>query len=656
MNITLVGMKQILSFDNNVDNNNLNKDLELESNNNKIKKNSSNEIEGDPLENNNKFDFIDDLPFGCKLINSIRQGYRTKKMQLWKIVRNANNIQNQASFDLFNTINAHVPVVGSVEWSLAKIKQGENNSNNNDYDEDKIEIESKNFTSTWRYFQISNDTSSCSMVALLGRQNLNSVSMHCGGDTLYGVSHSILEILCATGSKMCVERTTLLPLGSRWLSLALLCMHINPFKIINTQNDENFINSPITKDDTDCCTEIYNEILESCYNSIEENQYLVKLINILFCEWNENNHIQLLKRLQNTNSNNYFISPLQFEKNQKNKIIEDIILNSNLKTSPSILPLVPSHLLTKKKKVPITSNLVSPPISQVNSNNNYDSNTSKTSNSDVIANASTISRKIKKDIAPPPSISHQSTSQSNTPLININYKEKLFGLLQKYYSKSFKIGTHLIIETNKYNFRGIQTIITLTDFLSTGENNVFTSDYCITRKDSESHAAKLAYLNENVRVFYQLSNKQEIKEESKKKSKKEKSKSKKKKELKREKRKLEKKLKKNTIDYETKDINKNDKKVSIIESLNNVILNDINTDKKYKAISAPVFRTGMAIISKDDDDDDDDGSDYDDDGSDDENFLDLEMANIIANMNLNSDSDEDINSDDDDDIDVYEYI
>ena len=68
--------------------------------------------------------------------------------------------------------------------------------------------------------------------ALLPKQSLSAVAVHCGGGSLYAVAHSTM-VIGAGGSMVGCEGITLLPPGARWLTLALGCICVDTSSLLS---------------------------------------------------------------------------------------------------------------------------------------------------------------------------------------------------------------------------------------------------------------------------------------------------------------------------------------------------------------------------------------------------------------------------------------
>lgn len=97
-----------------------------------------------------------------------------------------------------------------------------------DENDDKISIGIKAVTTSWINLTGLGRLSNLSKppMALLSRQSPISVAVHCGPGALYGVAYNTMSI--GTDARLVfVEGVTVLPPGSRWLTLALRCLGKN---------------------------------------------------------------------------------------------------------------------------------------------------------------------------------------------------------------------------------------------------------------------------------------------------------------------------------------------------------------------------------------------------------------------------------------------
>ena len=221
--------------------------------------NKSKSREGKDKKNSNPYSFdnelIIDVPIGMRLLNAYRNIYKDKKMKLWAVPRTSAPADSPAALastptgglNTGLTIKATslvpsqmyrsgktaipTPVPGSADWGK---KRMESNTSLNNLaglnesgveDDDKLVVNVKALTTNWiNMTSVSrSNTQGRPPQAMLSRQSPISVAVHCGLGNLYAVAYNSVSI--GTDARLVfVEGVSVLPPGSRWLTLALRCI------------------------------------------------------------------------------------------------------------------------------------------------------------------------------------------------------------------------------------------------------------------------------------------------------------------------------------------------------------------------------------------------------------------------------------------------
>ena len=221
--------------------------------------NKSKNREGKDKKNANPYSFdnelIIDVPIGMRLLNAYRNIYKDKKMKLWAVPRTSAPADSHAASTTTSTggLNTGLtikatslvpsqmyrsgktaiptPVPGSADWGK---KRMESNTSLNNLaglnesgveDDDKLVVNVKALTTNWiNMTSVSrSNTQGRPPQAMLSRQSPISVAVHCGLGNLYAVAYNSVSI--GTDARLVfVEGVSVLPPGSRWLTLALRCI------------------------------------------------------------------------------------------------------------------------------------------------------------------------------------------------------------------------------------------------------------------------------------------------------------------------------------------------------------------------------------------------------------------------------------------------
>lgn len=137
--------------------------------------------------------------------------------------------------------------------------------------------------------------------ALMPRQSLQSVSVHCGNGALWGVTHNILFLggqQSGVQELVRCEGITLVPPGSRWLSLALRCGGLG-HETIELQSNaasvqqrglatgpyDKFLNVPLSRNDILRCKAFCDSLEAHQRGPVCRSDELVKELEVLFAPW-----------------------------------------------------------------------------------------------------------------------------------------------------------------------------------------------------------------------------------------------------------------------------------------------------------------------------------------------------------------------------------
>lgn len=117
--------------------------------------------------------------------------------------------------------------------------------------------------------------------ARLPRQSLQSVTMHSGKHPLFALSHKVLVIEASSNNIISIcDGITILPPGSKWLQLALLCL-----RKYDDVYQTLFGSSSAGGDAMDICLEINRTIAGIQDNPVQKNYTLIQLVDSLFNCW-----------------------------------------------------------------------------------------------------------------------------------------------------------------------------------------------------------------------------------------------------------------------------------------------------------------------------------------------------------------------------------
>jgi len=237
-----------------------------------------------------------DIPKGIRLLNSIRTTYRDKKIIFWTTPKTKNN--NYPTSSEIATPMPGAPV-GSVQWQAQKSQNQVNNDPNDTESNLKFKL------------SISNDLTYWSMLRAGGNVQLKQpiVSLAQPTETLpyYGVSYIINEYQYYLEGKLKIAKiasgVSLLPVGSRWLGLALACLNSNKdpdyFDELYEDSDDsmdytssgcgNYPLDQLRYNESSSTLSLCLQVSERLYSEpdmeVQKDPELIRLINEIYQEW-----------------------------------------------------------------------------------------------------------------------------------------------------------------------------------------------------------------------------------------------------------------------------------------------------------------------------------------------------------------------------------
>lgn len=182
---------------------------------------------------------FEDLSLGHRLINSLRSGYKSKNLVVWKKVQEVTSL----------TAN------------------------------DRIEVSLKSTMPQWRYLNLSTSQhSNPPCPAILPRHLFQGMVFNVK-DTMnsYAVSHSILEINANEKLLVVTEKLTFLPPGTRFISLVCKCMSWTSYYIETEDLEyEGYL-----------CDDVREYLMSVCEEAVEPNLALIANIRMIFASYIE---------------------------------------------------------------------------------------------------------------------------------------------------------------------------------------------------------------------------------------------------------------------------------------------------------------------------------------------------------------------------------
>ena len=278
-----------------------------------------------------------DIPLGIRLLNSYSAGQKDRKMRISRVPQLAGAGKSRSSAGGAPALmtaaveerslsanpyhaakpNAQAggPVVGSKQWQN---RHRSADKDDDDEDGNKMLMPYKTVSSTWIILQLRihqvdslnfpSSASSASMrktfvvhsgPALMPRQSLQAVAVHCGKGLLWGVTHNTLFLgggqQGGTQELVRCEGITLVPPGRRWLSLALQCggMDHGPVdmqsiadkrELVSGPHDV-FLDEPLSRLDVERCQAFFQAMEQHQLGPVVRNEALIQNLTDIFSPW-----------------------------------------------------------------------------------------------------------------------------------------------------------------------------------------------------------------------------------------------------------------------------------------------------------------------------------------------------------------------------------
>lgn len=175
-------------------------------------------------------------------------------------------------------------VPGSAAWQAAKSDRIDvKEAVDNDDIDDIVSVEAKTVTSKWSFIGVEDMNGFClkSTPAILPSNSILCTTVHTGKEYVYGIAQSVMEFgkdgICY--SLLC-QGITLLPIGKKWITLALKCNG----KSVSSKaaTEDNHDDTKITEMEIDICELIFDHLAELRWNEVKENEQLCHLVKLLF--------------------------------------------------------------------------------------------------------------------------------------------------------------------------------------------------------------------------------------------------------------------------------------------------------------------------------------------------------------------------------------
>lgn len=358
-----------------------------------------------------------DVPLGIRLLNSYSSGYKDRKMRLWrtpkssagtfqkwkspeartKMISIESPAANKTSANPYHQ-RTPAPVVGSKDWTKSHMHAGSTppHGANESEEDSKMIMPYRTVDSRWTILQIKGASSTTQRdsdeisnelyhqyglepprstkaapsafvahtgPALMPRQSLQAVAVHCGYGIVWGVTHNILFIGgVQSGSQELVrcEGISLVPPGSRWLSLALQCCGMGHLPVearsIGMSANRGLVTSPhdrildqaLSPSDVARCQEFYAAFCEHQEGPIVQNDDLIEQLSLLFAPWLTYDPIESQLRYKEgklEDEFNYHMSKIIAEDG-----VKSAIPHGKLQQNDSKSKLTPSKSASKKAK------------------------------------------------------------------------------------------------------------------------------------------------------------------------------------------------------------------------------------------------------------------------------------------------------------------
>lgn len=214
---------------------------------------------------------INDAPLGMRLLSAISNTYRDKKIIFWS------NSTSSATNDDKNP-RSRAPAIGSKEWKEEREKKAAAAAaaDGEDIDDTKFGFKPKGLLSSWRLLFASG---SCVV-----KQPITSIARPMENLPFYAVAYSCVEYHTRQGTINQLEGVTCLPMGTRWLSLALNCAGFSDDTLPHTGTLNN-LSRGIQEDESILCKIVSSLLYSQSNQKVEFNEVLVEAISRLFPDW-----------------------------------------------------------------------------------------------------------------------------------------------------------------------------------------------------------------------------------------------------------------------------------------------------------------------------------------------------------------------------------
>jgi len=202
---------------------------------------------------------INDVALGIRLFNAYLSGYNKRK-----IVRVRLEGNNRRPDE----------VVGSAQWAAKRASSHDDQLLKQD--DGCMILDAKCESATWKIFR--SDNSLCT--AIMPRYSVPGAAVYRDKKTLFGVAYKVLEL---NSSLVKCEGVSFLPPGCEWISLALMCIGVNPIPFFHGgkfPNDESI--DSLKLDQVDRIHEILSERKDEC---VAYDAVLADRVNSLFFDW-----------------------------------------------------------------------------------------------------------------------------------------------------------------------------------------------------------------------------------------------------------------------------------------------------------------------------------------------------------------------------------
>jgi len=206
---------------------------------------------------------INDMPLGMRLLSAISNVYHDKKIVFWL---------NPACADSCKSTIAAAPV-GSKEWKQEREKMADRDL----VDDSKFTFKPKNLLPSWRLL-FSRD-GSCQM-----RHPITSMARPKDSLPFYAVAYSSVEFHTRVGVINQLEGVTCLPMGTRWLRIALNCIGITETQLPHSDSLSS-LNRSIGEHEAKMTSFVSDLLYSRSVQKVERNEELIHVVTQLFSDW-----------------------------------------------------------------------------------------------------------------------------------------------------------------------------------------------------------------------------------------------------------------------------------------------------------------------------------------------------------------------------------